>query len=171
MSALVHRADMKPQTASFTMTVLRHVFPSWWISVPPEFDETFVHDDRYWHAWDDHRSVSLTSVVVTDSTDRPVSGAELLSAMPIPEGQPVAVPPGLEGWAVVIPVADSPRASRAISGMIAADGRVLLATITSDDIAWATDVWRSIEYTPTPIVQPPMPTPATGRAARVGRHH
>lgn len=154
MSALVQRAHMDTQTAPFTMKVLRHVFPSWWISVPPEFDENFVHDDRYWHAWDDHRSVSLTSLVVTDrADDNPVPGADLLAAMPIPDGQPVDVPPGLQGWAVVIPVDDSPRASRAISGMIVADGRVLLVTITSDDIAWATDVWRSIEYTPTPMLR------------------
>ena len=166
---------METQTAAtpFVITPLRHVFPSWWISVPLDFEEDFIDDDRYWHAWDARRSVSLTSIVVTDSEadDRPVTGAALLAAMPAPEGVPVGPPPGLQGWAVVIPVADSPRASQALTGMIAVDGRVLLATITSDDIVWATEVWRSIEYAPTPILARPALNRATRRALRNNRHH
>jgi hypothetical protein len=163
---------MATQAAPFTMKVLRHVFASWWISIPPEFDEDFVHDDGYWHAWDDHRSVSLSSFVVTQrSGGTAVPAADLLAAMPVPEGDFVDLPPGHKGWARVIPVPDSPKASRAISGMLAVDGRVLLATITSDDIAWATDTWRSIEYAPTPIVMPPQPNRAMRRAARRARHN
>jgi hypothetical protein len=163
---------MAAQTAPFTLKVLRHVFASWWISIPPEFDEDFVHEDGYWHAWDEHRSASLTSFVVVDrEAGSPVPAAQLLAAMPVPDGEAVDLPPGRLGWAVVIPVPDSPRASRAISGMIAVDGRVLLATITSDDIAWATDVWRSIEYAPTPIVMPPASNRAMRRSARRARHN
>ncbi len=163
---------MDTQTAPFTMKVLRHVFASWWISIPAEFDETFVHDDGYWHAWDDRRSVSLSSFVVTEpSGGTAVPAADLRAAMPVPDGEAVELPAGLHGWAVVIPVTDSPRASRAISGMIAVDGRVLLATITSNDIAWATDTWRSIEYAPAPIVMPPGPNRAMRRARRAGRYN
>jgi hypothetical protein len=157
---------MDTLSAPFTMTILRHVFASWWISIPPEFDEDFVHEDGYWHAWDARRSVSLSSYVITDRTTdrRPVPARDLLARLPAPDGEPVAPPDGLAGWAAVIPVPDSPRASRAISGMLVVDGRVLLATITSDDIAWATEVWRSIQYSPTPVATPPAPDRAVRRA-------
>jgi len=126
-------------------TAVRRVFEFWSIRIPASFEETFVGEGDYWHAWDAGRSVSLTSIVVTDH-GRLVGAGELLRAIPPSAGELVATPPGLVGWAVVAPVAQPARATRAISGVIATDGRLLLATITGEDVGWATVTWLSIRH-------------------------
>jgi hypothetical protein len=128
-------------------TIVRQVFPHWSITIPAGFDETFVEKDGYWHAWDAHRSVSLTSVVITDRRGRPVAAHRILKRFPAEPGERVAMPPGLDGWAVVVAPPQPARASRAISGIVAIDGRVLVATVTAEDRSWAVDVWRSISNT------------------------
>ena len=65
-------------------------------------------------------------------------------------GQRVDMPPGLHGWAVVITPPRPARAVSAISGVIAVDGRVLIATITADDLEWAESVWLTIQTHPGP---------------------
>lgn len=127
--------------------VARQVFETWSIEIPLTFAETFVREDSYWHAWDRNRSVSLTSIVVTDGK-RPVAARRLLRRLPPSNGDPVkALPPGLDGWAVVIDAPQPARATRALTGMLFVDGRVLLATVTADDMAWARSVWLSIRRT------------------------
>jgi len=54
------------------------------------------------------------------------------------------MPEGLNGWAVIVAQEQPARASQAILGIVAVDGDLLIATVTADDLAWATDVWRSI---------------------------
>jgi hypothetical protein len=67
-------------------------------------------------------------------------------------GEPIDdLPPGLLGRATVIDTDGEARASRAVTGFIAVDGRVLTATITSDDVEWAKRIWRSIGYRPAPL--------------------
>jgi len=124
-------------------TVDRQVFAFWSIRIPASFEETFVHGDDCWHAWDPYRSVSLTSILVTDG-DRLVSSRELLRTFPRLPGDPVETPPGLQGWAVVAPAGPAARASRVISGALATEGRLLIATLTGDDLGWATSTWLSI---------------------------
>jgi hypothetical protein len=125
-------------------TVVRQVFPRWSITIPAALAETFVHEDRYWHAWDDCRSVSLTSLLIADRRKRPVPAGRILERFPPGPGSRVAMPAGLDGWAIDFAPDQPARASRAISGLIAVDGGVLIATVTADDIAWATGVWWSI---------------------------
>ena len=125
-------------------TILRQVFPHWSITIPAAFEETFVHGDGYWHAWDDRRSVSLTSLVIVDHRKRPVSSRQILEQFPAEPGSRVAMPSGLDGWAVTVVPEQPARASQAISGLIAVDGGVLIATVTADDLGWATGVWHSI---------------------------
>ena len=125
-------------------TIVRQVFPHWSITIPATFAETFVHEDGYWHAWDDRRSVSLTSVVIADQRKRPVPSRRILEQCPAGPGSRVVMPDGLNGWAVNVALEEPGRASRAISGLIAIDEGVLIATVTADDLAWATGVWRSI---------------------------
>lgn len=136
---------MEAIAAPLEPTIVRRVFALWSIRIPASFEETFVHGDDYWHAWDLNRSVSLTSIVVTDR-GRPVRARKLLRTFPPLTGDRVATPPGLQGWAVVAPVVQPARASRAISGVIATDGRLLLATITGDDLGWTTSTWLSIRH-------------------------
>ncbi len=126
-------------------TVIRQVFALWSIRIPASFEETFVHGDDYWHAWDPNRSVSLTSMVVTDR-GHPVRSRTLLRTFPPLPGYPVATPPGLVGWAVAAPAVQPARATRAISGVIATDGRLLLATIIGDDPRWTLATWLSIRH-------------------------
>jgi hypothetical protein len=136
---------MEAVRAPLEPSVVRQVFAVWSIRIPASFEETFVHGDDYWHAWDPHRSVSLTSLVVSDR-GRPVGAQELLRTfMPSP-GDPVATPQGLAGWAVAAPAAQPARASRAISGVLATHGRVLLATITGEDPGWTISTWLSIRH-------------------------
>jgi len=126
-------------------TVDRQVFAVWSIRIPASFEETFVHGGDYWHAWDPYRSVSLTSILVTDG-DRLVSSRELLRTFPPLPGDPVETPPGLQGWAVVAPAEPAARTSRVISGALATEGRLLIATLTGDDLGWATSTWLSIRF-------------------------
>lgn len=133
----------------------RQVFAAWSVDVPESFEETFVEEDSYWHAWDDHRSVSLTSIRLTDDHG-PVSarritrrlGGGLLDL----GGSPVDdLPAGLVGRAVTATAPQPARASRLLSGMLAAPGRVLLVTITADDLDWARRTWLSIRAHPAPL--------------------
>ncbi len=122
----------------------RQVFAAWSVRIPACFHETFVSEDSYWHAWDLTRSVSLTSVVVNDRHGRPIEAARILRRFPSMKGERMALAPGQSGWAVVVSVAKPRRAARAISGILVADGAVLIATVTSDDLSWARSIWASI---------------------------
>jgi hypothetical protein len=124
--------------------VTRRVFETWSIDTPASLEETFIAEDGYWHAYGPDRSISLTSIVLTDG-DRPVPAGEIVKVLPRPKGTPVSeLPDGLPGWAVLGKAPPSARASRILQGMLASRGRVLLATITADDPAWAKTIWLSI---------------------------
>src|SRR2546422_6641124 len=125
-------------------TVVRRVFRAWSIEIPASFAETFVASESYWHAYGECRSISLTSIVITEK-GRPVSAELIVRQLPATDGIPLeAVPANLAGWAQFIATEPPAKAAGALSGMLATDGRVLLATITSDDRDWARHVWRSI---------------------------
>ena len=129
---------------------IRRVFLHWSITIPLSFEETFVEEDGYWHGWDEDRSISLTSMAISDRPGRPASREELLATvMPPLTGEPIDDrPPGLQGVAAYGPIEQPARASSALTGVIPADGRVLLATITSDDFDWARETWVSIRHHP-----------------------
>ena len=130
------------------LAVHRRVFPSWSIDIPASFDEAFVSEGEYWHAYDDHRSVSLTSFELTEK-GRPVPAMSIVRQFPPMPGSPVAeLPPGLLGWAVIAEAIQPARAMMALSGMLVTDGHVVLATITSDDTAWARRIWLSVRSHP-----------------------
>ena len=133
-------------------TVVRRVFETWSIEVPASFAETFVAADSYWHGYDDHRSVSLTSLHVTDK-GRPVSAERISRQLPPLDGLPVdELPPGLIGRAARIATVKSARASQALSGLLATEGRLLIVTITGDDLEWTQRVWRSIRNLSAPFL-------------------
>lgn len=127
----------------------RRVFATWSIEIPAWFAETFVTEGGYWHAWDDMHSVSLSSIELS-ARQGSVSAAKVAADMRDPgDGPPVErLPPGLEGWAVEMDAIPPAVASRAISGMLAAERRVLVVTITSDDMDWAYRTFLSIRYRP-----------------------
>lgn len=128
----------------------RRVFPAWSIAIPASFSETYVADEGYWHAWNADHSVSLSSFALDDERGR-VPAAQIMRQLPPLDGAPVdGLPPGLLGRAVESDAVPPARASRTLSGMLATDGRVLLVTITSDDIEWARRTWRSIRHVPLP---------------------
>ena len=129
-------------------TVVRQVFPHWSITIPAAFAETIVDKDGYWHAWDAQRSVSLTSLLITDRRGQPVTSRRILKRFPTEPGDRVAMPPELDGWAVVYTQQQPARGPRAISGLIAMRGCVLIATMTAEDLAWAAGVWHSIRGDP-----------------------
>ena len=135
---------MSTQTVTDEALIPRRVFETWWIAVPATFRETFVEEDAYWHAWDDERSVSLTSMIVTDGR-RPVAAVEMEHIFPELDGAPVDErPPGLIGRAVTGPSVAPARAATLLSGVLATDGRLLIVTITADDLDWGRRVWLSI---------------------------
>jgi hypothetical protein len=155
--------------AAIALNQTRRVFQAWSITLPESFSETFVAEESYWHAWDEHRSVSLTSVVVTDKR-RPVSAAalvrDLIREMPGDGTAIEDVPAGLQGQAWVAPAIPPARASTALTGLLAVEGRILLATITSDDLDWARETWLSIRSHPAPISHH-----SGGRRKRPRRQH
>lgn len=123
--------------------VVRRVFPAWSIGIPEFFTEAFV-DESYWHAWDDERSVSMSSLLVTDGR-RPVTAVEFLERLPPMDGKPVdELPPGLLGVAASCPATPPARASRLLSAILVVDGRALIVTITADDLDWAHRVLLTI---------------------------
>jgi hypothetical protein len=140
-------------------SIFRRVFPAWSVEIPESFAETFVEDDAYWHAWDDHRSVSLTSIHLTDDRG-PVSAGMIARRFPRLDGSPVDdLPPGVAGRAVTTSAPLPARASQMLTGMLAAPGRLLVVTITTDDLDWARRTWLSIRTHPAP------PPPLEGRSA------
>jgi len=140
-----------------TWWVLRRVFRTWSIHIPASFEERFVAEGNYWHAWDDDRSVSLTSFVLGDERGAPGAREILDQFEPevlTPNGKVVdAMPDGLLGWATIGPIDQPARASQALVGVLAMDGRALLGTITSEDLAWAREVWLSIRGYPDGIAE------------------
>jgi hypothetical protein len=132
-----------------SIAIVRQVFPQWSVAIPSTFSETFVEDGGYWHAWDDDRSVSLTSVVVHDPHGP--AAESIVEQVPPPAGKPVeSLPRGLLGWAVEVDADPSAKASRALSGLLAAHGHLLLATITSNDGEWRLRTWLSIRHLGSP---------------------
>jgi hypothetical protein len=157
---------MSRTATTYEAQVIRQVFESWSIAIPMTFSEDFLSEDGYWHAWDRRRSVSLTSIVLMER-DRPVTAREVLECIPRQDGEPVAeLPPGLEGWASFLEVEQPARAGRALSGMLATDGRVLLATITADDLDWARAIWMSIRHTAPVLAAAPLGRSERRRAER-----
>jgi hypothetical protein len=128
------------------VSATRRVFEAWSIEVPIFFVETFVEEGSYWHAYDENRSVSLTSIVVTDM-GRPVKAELLAGQIPPLDGERVEdMPPGVMGCAAIAAADESSRAMQALSGILAVEGRILIVTVTSDDLEWARQVWLSIRY-------------------------
>lgn len=139
---------MLPFAALAEPTAVRRAFAAWSIDLPVAFAETYVDEESYWHAWDDSRSVSLSSVVLTDK-HRPVPAAAIVREFPPLGGTPFEeMPEGLAGRAMTGAAIEPAKASRVLSGMLATDGRVLIVTITSDDLDWARRVWLSIRGHP-----------------------
>ena len=134
------------------LTHTRRVFAAWSLEVPVNFAETFIKDNGYWHAYDEHRSISLTSLTLEDERG-PVSADEICRQLRTTgelqgDGPSDELPQGLLGWSSVAPAPSSSRASRLLQGVVVTNGRVLLATITSDDLDWAVGIWRSIRWRP-----------------------
>jgi hypothetical protein len=127
--------------------IRRRIFEAWSVEIPAAFVESFV-DGSYWHASDDERSVSISSILLADPNG-PVSADRIVNELPALEGQAIdELPAGLVGRAATGPSVQPAQASRALSGMLAVDGRLLIVTITGDDLAWARRVWRSIRSHP-----------------------
>ena len=127
-------------------TIARRVFPRWSIEIPDSLAETFVTPESYWHAWDDHRSVSMTSILVADANG-PIDAKRIARELPPGEGKSVDErPPGLDGWAVIADAIQPAKASRMLSGILTSVGCALIVTITTDDLDWARRVWLSIRH-------------------------
>jgi hypothetical protein len=125
-------------------TITRRIFVAWSVDIPATFAESFVEDGSYWHAFDDERSVSLSSIVLRDALG-PVTAERILLELPPLEGEPLdELPSGLMGRAAYGPAMQPAIAANALSGMVAVDGRLLIATVTGNDMEWAIRVWRSI---------------------------
>jgi hypothetical protein len=132
-------------------TIERRVFEAWSIQVPAVFAETFVHEDDYWHGYDEHRSVSLTSVLLSER-GQPASAERILDQLGPLDGSPIdQLPPGLLGYAATSEATQPARAGRVLQGLLATYGRVLVVSITSDDPDWALRAWLSIRSHPAPL--------------------
>ena len=145
-------------------TSVRRPFWRWSIAIPADMDETFVEDGGYWHAWDERRSISLTSMLVTDEHGRAVPAHHILEKSAQMEDEALPAPNELLGWSKKIETPDSPLAGSALTGILAVDGGVLLITVTSDDLDWSESVWRSIRHNP-------VPEPSRRHASSRHRHH
>jgi hypothetical protein len=132
------------------------VFPSWSVTVPRSLaviDPTTAVERGYWHARDEQRSVSLTSLILVDvEQGDPVPASEIIdiaAGQILPRGRKVTDgPQGLLSRAVHAKGGGVGPASRRLQGLIAADGIALLVTISSDDEAWCRRVWMSVRHTP-----------------------
>jgi hypothetical protein len=144
-------------------TIARRVFSHWSIEIPVSFAETFVTPESYWHAWDEHRSISMTSIQVADANG-PVNAKQITRELLPIQGESVdELPPGLDGWAAIANAIQPAKASRILSGILTSEGRVLIVTITTDDLGWARQSWLSIRHHPAPA---PRSSPWRGVARR-----
>jgi hypothetical protein len=144
----------------------RRVFAAWSIDVPASFEEAFVGEESYWHAWDRDRSMSLTSVVLTDQGE-PVPAAAIAAQFPVLDGEPVTqLPAGVLGCAAIMEAEQPAIASMALSGLLAVYGRALVVSITSDDLDWSRQVFRSIRIYAAPIEEPRPDRATRCQAAR-----
>lgn len=149
---------MTTTTAPDTAWIHTQVFPSWSVTLPRSLqvlDPELAEDEGYWHARDDHRSVSMTSVLIVDSaTAQPIDGAAIIGRLAtalLPRGRRIKdTPAGLVSRAVYATGIGSELADHALQGVVAADGVALITTITSDDEAWCRRVWASIRHHPQP---------------------
>ena len=147
---------MDISTAPDAIWVQTQVFPHWSVTVPRSLtviDPDSAEDEGYWHARDEHRSVSMTSYLLVDAaTLEPVPATQIfdkLAAQVLPDGRSVTdQPDGLLARAVIADDIGSSVASQALQGVVAADGVALITTITSDDEAWCRRVWNSIRHLP-----------------------
>jgi hypothetical protein len=143
-SARLSLLPMVDSEAPVERTITRRIFEAWSVEIPVTFAETFVDDGSYWHAYDELRSVSLSSILLSDAQG-PVSAERIVRELPALEGRALEeMPSGLIGQAATGPAVQPAKAARMLSGLLAVDGRLLIATITSDDPDWACRVWRSI---------------------------
>jgi hypothetical protein len=128
--------------------VVRRVFETWTLEIPESFDETFVADDGYWHGWDDSRSVSMTSVVITAKRGAPAPTGPALVAMLSLDGDRLdGHPPGVHAQAVTrIEEAEGRGLVHVLQGIIAVFGRLVLLTVTGGEPAWAVRTWLSVRY-------------------------
>ena len=142
---------MHSKVANAEPSTRRRAFPSWSVEVPIGFDETFVREgEGYWHAWDVSRSVSLTSVRLTDhGKSVPAQAIVRQMAKGLDRLEPIAdLPPGLVGCIGEGPAEPGSRASMLISGFLAIDGCMLILTITADDLGWAKAVLQTVRSHP-----------------------
>jgi hypothetical protein len=129
-------------------SITQRVFAAWSVAIPASFSQAFLDEDGYWHAWDAHRSVSLTSIALTREGE-PATAEMIARELPQLDVTPVdRLPPDLLGGAVEADAPQAAIASRILSGMLVADGRMLIVTITSDDLEWARRTWLSIRCHP-----------------------
>lgn len=139
------------------------LFEHWSISVPSDMEFETAEDGAYQHARQGRRSVSCTSVNLTEHDDTPVPAAAILAQIAdrgLPKGRKVAAGPrGVMSRAVIREVEPPAVASMALQGIAAADGWLLLVTITADDPAWCRQVWTSIHH------HRHAPRPEPGRSA------
>ena len=139
---------MPPRVAGPEPTIVMRVFPAWSIEVPATFDETFVEEHAYWHPFDPVRSISLTSIRLSDDRG-PVCAEDIVretrGVTGEMQGDAIADrPDGLPGWAYTANAEPGARASRLLSGGLAIDGCLLIVTITAGDLDWARGAWLSI---------------------------
>lgn len=121
--------------------------PGWTITIPGSFHEGTDGDS--WIGYDQDRSIRLSSVTIAGK-DGQVPSADELSAM-APSG-PAAIGPSddaLRGGAEIAMVEEEGQRFRALQGVLASDGQVLILTIVfGDDEAWARETYRSIRFNP-----------------------
>src|SRR6266550_1639154 len=88
-------------------TIPRRIFEAWSVEIPA----TFVDDGSYWHAYDAGRSVSLSSILLSDANG-PVSADRIVRELPSLEGTPLdELPPGLIGQAATGPAVQPAKAA------------------------------------------------------------
>jgi hypothetical protein len=143
---------MSYETLLQALALHRRVFPAWSIDVPSGWEETFLDDDKYWHAWTADASISLTSIALADDRG-PVPAALILEQLSpaFPKPWIDDLPDGLPGYARIGATDPPARAGSFVQGITATDGRALLATITSDDNDWARSIWRSLRAHEAPL--------------------
>jgi len=94
-----------------------------------------------------------------------VSAELLVRDLPHLPGTPVdQMPPGLTGRASTSRASPPAIASLALSGLLFAEGRVLVVTITTDDLDWARRTWLSIRSHPAALQS------GGTRRGRCGKH-
>jgi hypothetical protein len=119
----------------------------WQIKIPGSFAER--SEDGSWSAWDEERTIWVSTMEVKKKDGTPVEARELLEAMELPAGETFQHKDGsMQGKACLLEAEENGEKTFQLRGYTAIEGRVATCTICISSAAhstWAVEQWKMLK--------------------------